>query len=159
MAVYVSTVDIFQEDPYSSSLWSGSICSAKHEYDRHRSNVQMEVPRCFEKMIPGVALALVLTGCANGFSGWQVVRAASEQSSSTNPKRVFANCPSGKKVLGGGAVVGYQQGNSFPADPNGIIYESEPTGDNNGWQASAIDRTPGDDWAVIAYAICASIGQ
>jgi len=62
-------------------------------------------------------------------------------------------------VLGGGAVVGYQQGNSFPADPNGIIYESEPTGGFDGWQASAIDRTMGDDWAVIVYAVCANVAQ
>jgi len=55
--------------------------------------------------------------------------------------------------------VGYQQGNSFPADPNGILFESEPTGGFDGWQASAVDLTPGDDWAVIAYAICANVGQ
>ncbi len=113
------------------------------------------------KMTLGVALAAAAamsTGCASGISGWEVVRAASQQGPSTSSKRVFANCPSGKKVLGGGAVVGYQQGNSFPADPNGIIFESEPTGDYTGWQASAIDRTPGDDWAVIAYAICAIVG-
>jgi hypothetical protein len=109
------------------------------------------------KIILGVALALLSTGSANAFSGWQVVRGASAQNSSTNPKTVFVNCPKGKKILGGGAVVGYQQGNSFPADPNGVLFESEPTGGYNGWQASAIDRTPGDDWAVIAYAICAKV--
>jgi len=114
------------------------------------------------KMILGFALAVVaagLTGCAKRFSGWEVVRGASQQGPSTDSKTVFVTCPSGKKVLGGGAVVGYQQGNSFPADPNGTIFESEPTGGYDGWQASAIDRTPGDDWAVIAYAICANVGQ
>jgi hypothetical protein len=105
----------------------------------------------------GVAIALLLTGTASAFSGWQVVTAASAQSTNTNPQRVFANCPKGKKILGGGAVVGYQQGNSFPADPNGVIYESEPTGGYDGWQASAVDRTPGDDWAVTAIAICAKV--
>lgn len=113
------------------------------------------------KMILRVALAVaaaVLTGCASGFSGWEVVRAVSQQGLSTNSKTAFANCPSGKKVLGGGAVVGYQQGNSFPADSNGIIFEIEPTGGYNGWQASAIDRTSGDDWAVIADVICAIVG-
>jgi hypothetical protein len=94
---------------------------------------------------------------AKGFSEWEVVRAASTQGTGTDSRRVFANCPAGKKVLGGGAVVEYQQGNSFPADPNGIIFESEPTGGYNGWQASAVDRTSGDDWAVIAYAICAKV--
>jgi hypothetical protein len=98
-----------------------------------------------------------LAGCSRGFSGWEVVRAASDESPSANLKTVFANCPSGKKVLGGGAVVGYQQGNNFPTDPNGILMESEPNGGYNGWQASAVDHTPGDEWAVIAYAVCAKV--
>jgi len=116
----------------------------------------------FRKMILGVLLVMgasLLTGCASSFTGWQVVRGASQQGAGTNARTVFVNCPSGKKILGGGAVVGYQQGNSFPADPNGILFESEPTGGFDGWQASAVDLTPGDDWAVIAYAICANVGQ
>ncbi len=109
------------------------------------------------KMLLGMALALLLTGSANAFSGWEVVRGASAQGPGTNPRTVYVNCPKGKKILGGGAVVGYQQGNSFPQDPNGILFETEPTGGYDGWQASAIDRAPGDDWAVIAYAVCAKI--
>jgi hypothetical protein len=110
-----------------------------------------------------VSLAVLLMGpdkgFTAGFTGWQVVRAASDSGTpGTAPKTVFAKCPSGKKVLGGGAVIEYQQGNSFPADPNGIIFESEPTGDDTGWQASGVDRTSGDSWAVIAYAICAKVG-
>lgn len=90
-------------------------------------------------------------------SGWQVVRAATDSLPASSIKTVFAICPAGKQVLGGGAVVGYQQGNNFPTDPNGILMESEPTGGYNGWQASGIDNTPGDQWAVIAYAICANV--
>jgi hypothetical protein len=97
-----------------------------------------------------------LGGCSRGVTGWQVVRAASDSMPSNGMKTVFANCPSGQHVLGGGAVVGYQQGNSFPTDPNGSLTETEPTGGNNGWQASAVDHTAGDEWAVIAYAICAN---
>jgi hypothetical protein len=93
------------------------------------------------------------------FGGWQVVRAATDSVPSSGIKTAFAICPAGKQVLGGGAVVGYQQGNSFPTDPNGILMESEPTGGNNGWQASGIDNTPGDQWAVIVYAICANVTQ
>jgi hypothetical protein len=105
-----------------------------------------------------LAAAASVAGCGgSGFSGYQVVRAASGETPSTNIKTVFAVCPAGKKVTGGGAVVGYQQGNSFPTDPNGILMESEPTGDFTGWQASAVDHTPGDEWAVIAYAICANV--
>jgi hypothetical protein len=46
---------------------------------------------------------------AKGFSEWEVVRAASTQGTGTDSRRVFANCPAGKKVLGGGAVVEYQR--------------------------------------------------
>ncbi|MGA6974074.1 MAG: hypothetical protein WBY93_20780 [Candidatus Binatus sp.] len=109
------------------------------------------------KMMLGVALALLATGSANAFSGWEVVRAASTQGPGANPRTVYVLCSKGKKILGGGAVVGYQQGNSFPQDPNGILFETEPTGSYNGWQASAVDRTSGDDWAVIVYAVCAKI--
>ena len=34
-----------------------------------------------------------------------------------------------------------------------------PTGGYNGWQASGVDNTPGDQWAVIVYAICANVTQ
>jgi hypothetical protein len=105
------------------------------------------------------ALRVSLLLACQGVNGWEVQRAASGQGPGVGPKFVFDKCSPGKKVLGGGAVVGYQQGNSFPADPNGIIYESEPTGGFDGWQASAIDRTAGDDWAVIVYAICANSAQ
>jgi hypothetical protein len=110
-------------------------------------------PAIFALLLAATGLA----GCNRGFSGWQVVRAASDEAPSANMKTVFANCPSGKKALGGGAVVGYQQGNNFPTDPNGILTESEPTGGYDGWQASAVDHTPGDEWAVIAYAVCAKV--
>jgi hypothetical protein len=109
------------------------------------------------KMILGVAMALMLTGSAYAFGGWEVVTGSSAQGLGTNPKTVYVLCPKGKKILGGGAVVAYQLGNGFPADPNGVIYESEPTGGYNGWQASAVDRTPGDNWAVMAQAICAKV--
>ena len=106
-----------------------------------------------------LVLSLVMLTACQGLTGWEVQRAASNQGPGVGPRFVFAKCSPGKKVLGGGAVVGYQQGNSFPADPNGIIYESEPTGGFDGWQASAIDRTMGDDWAVIVYAVCANVAQ
>ncbi len=116
------------------------------------------MPVTLRRIMPAVLLSTVaIAGCNNGFSSWQVVRGATNETPGTNIKTVFVNCPSGKKVTGGGAVVGYQLGNSFPTDPNGILMESEPTGDATGWQASGVDLTPGDQWAVIAYAICADV--
>jgi len=106
------------------------------------------------------AVALV-TGARSHVSaapsmGYQVVRAATNEALSTHMKTVHVNCPAGKSVLGGGAVVGYQVGNSFVQDPNGTLVESEPDG-ANGWQASGIDRTSGDSWGVVVYAICAKL--
>ncbi|HLN15078.1 MAG TPA: hypothetical protein VK587_17900 [bacterium] len=88
--------------------------------------------------------------------GYQTVRAATGETLSTSMKTVDANCPAGKDLLGGGAVVGYQVGSSFVTDPHGILIESEPNG-ANGWQATGIDRTKGDSWGVVVYAICARL--
>jgi hypothetical protein len=115
--------------------------------------------------IVGLIAALCAVGFVNGtFShawaasspGYQIVRGATGEALSNHIKTVHVNCPTGKDVLGGGAVVGYQVGSSFVQDPNGILIESEPNG-ANGWQASGIDHTPGDSWGVTVYAICATI--
>ena len=95
----------------------------------------------------------------NGFSGWEVIRTASDESPSGSLKAVVAHCPPGKKVLGGGAAVGLRTGDGFSSNPNAIIYSSEPVANYDEWQASAVDRNPGDAWGLIAYAICANIRQ
>ena len=103
-----------------------------------------------------VAGALLLAGCA-GFNGYEVVQKWSQTSSDPGAKEAAAQCPPGKKVLGGGAVVAFQNGNSFPEDDQGIIYMSTAIADNNGWQAGAVNRDPSHSWAVQATAYCANV--
>ena len=114
--------------------------------------------------IVGLVAALCAAALLNGAlshtsaatSGYFKVRSATGEGPSTRMKTVHVKCPAGTQPLGGGAVVGYQSGNSFVQDPNGILMESEPDG-ANGWQASGIDRTSGDSWGVVVYAICAKL--
>ena len=110
-----------------------------------------------KRIVFAVVFSTLLSGCSNGISGYEVQRNATSESNSPTPQTVFVNCSPGKKVLGGGAVVGFQSGNSFPTDPNGILIESEPNGDQTGWQATGVDFNTNDSWAVIAYAICANV--
>ena len=100
--------------------------------------------------------ALMLSGCV-AFSGYEVIEKWSQTSTGANPKEAAALCSGGKKVLGGGAVVAFQSGNSFPEDGQGILYMSSPTADNNGWQAGAVNSDPTHQWAVKATAYCAKV--
>jgi hypothetical protein len=61
------------------------------------------------KILLDATFAVSLTGCSNGVTGYEVVGADSNPQSSANPQFVQAHCPSGKKVLGGGAAVVSQQ--------------------------------------------------
>ncbi len=80
-----------------------------------------------------------------GLSGVQIVTATSINNSDVLGEAT-ATCPSGKKVIGGGA-----QSISSPA------YSSTgfPVGDN-AWRAVAYPLTPGAFFSVRAYAICAT---
>jgi hypothetical protein len=121
---------------------------------------EKEASQMDKRVVFAILIAAPLSGCngaSGGVSGYEVNRNASNESNSPTMQTVFVNCSSGKKVLGGGAVIGYQSGNSFPTDPNGILMESEPNGGQNGWQASGVDLNTNDSWAVIAYAICANV--
>jgi hypothetical protein len=73
-------------------------------------------------------------------------------SNSTTAKSVLAECPFGKRAIGGGAqVVG--------AGPGVAVTRSVPTGiegPTGGWSASAADiGAMGGSWAIEAFAICA----
>lgn len=59
-----------------------------------------------------------------------------------------APCPAGKKVFGGGVL-------SNP-DTAGMITTSSPTADGSGWIGQAVQRTPGQQWQLVVWAICAT---
>jgi hypothetical protein len=90
-----------------------------------------------------------------GLSGVQIV-SASTSDSTDGVQFVTAACPSGKKVIGGGAQATGTAVASAPVS----IRESNPTAAGTGWHAVAgspfnFDTAP-DAWNVTATAICAN---
>ncbi|MDQ3644092.1 MAG: hypothetical protein M3356_01080, partial [Actinomycetota bacterium] len=84
-----------------------------------------------------------------GISGLEVVTATSA-SSSTSPKSVAANCPAGKKVIGGG-------GRTIPFDTDLAIQESRRSASDM-WAVTATETdATSASWAVEAQAICATV--
>jgi len=85
-----------------------------------------------------------------GVSAEQLVTADSSTNSNT-VKSQTASCPSGKKVVGGGAAVNTTS-NSL------AITRSSPTGDLGGWTAEAQETSAfAGNWRVTAYAVCAKV--
>jgi hypothetical protein len=85
-----------------------------------------------------------------GISGEQLVTAASG-SNSNDVKSQSASCPSGKKVIGGGASV------SVTSSPLALT-SSAPSGDLTGWTAQAQETAAfAGNWRVSVYAICAAV--
>jgi len=63
---------------------------------------------------------------------------------------ILSNCPSGKKIVGGGAEI-----QSSPIYP---ITANKPLADLSGWTASGYKETAsGAFWGVVAYAVCANV--
>ena len=62
-----------------------------------------------------------------------------------------ASCPSGKKVLGGGAEY---QGIFAPSSTPSIVYSKPVTTAPQGWTAQ-IEASSNEDWSVRVYAVCA----
>lgn len=88
--------------------------------------------------------------CANPLPGLELVTAESA-ADSFDSKSQAASCPSGKKVVGGGAEVGF---NSSEA----ILKDIHPSGNLSSIVASAEEDQAGSDksWSVRAHAICAT---
>jgi hypothetical protein len=85
-----------------------------------------------------------------GVSAEQFVTSDSGTNSNT-VKSTTATCPSGKKVLGGGAAVNTTT-NTL------AITRSSPTGDGTGWTAEAQETAAfAGNWRVTAYAVCANV--
>ena len=88
-----------------------------------------------------------------GLSGLEVVSAS--RTDSETDKGVFAVCPTGKKVIGGGFLVD----SSFLNVENSIaVTRSDPAG--NQWEAHAHEHTSTNlDWTLTAYALCAILAS
>ena len=85
-----------------------------------------------------------------GVSGYQIVEAASA-TNSNGSKSASASCPSGKRVLGGGARLREYIGGV-------VVFASIPVGAS--WFAAATELVPqAGDWRVEAYAICANVNE
>ena len=88
---------------------------------------------------------------APGVSGLERVD-ASTSSSSANSKSVVATCPSGKRVIGGGAQ----------ATGSGAIKvsinQNFPDSAGNKWNAQAVEVvSTGQPWQLQSYALCANV--
>jgi hypothetical protein len=79
-------------------------------------------------------------------------RTSSQSSTdSTNSRSLPATCPSGKRVLGGGASV------TGDGAANVTISESFPNSSLNGWTAAARESDATDaTWQLTVYALCAA---
>jgi hypothetical protein len=88
---------------------------------------------------------------APGVSGLQRVDAVTDTSSSGS-RAVSVNCPSGKRVIGGGARVTGGGANRVS------IAESFPDSDGSKWNARANEVVATSaTWALQAYALCATV--
>lgn len=93
-----------------------------------------------------------------GISGYEIVTAGTVTDSSS-PKFVAVACPTGKRVLGGGAVP-----NASGADivqMFGTVDENLGPADNQfGWRVGFVEDDPtATNWRVFAYAVCGNVTQ
>jgi hypothetical protein len=87
-----------------------------------------------------------------GVSGLQIVLAATSDAD-VDEHTVSANCPAGKRVIGGGAFTG-----GGGARNGAALLSSYPSGDAT-WTAEAYENdTNVEPWHLRAYAICATVG-
>jgi hypothetical protein len=73
-------------------------------------------------------------------------------SNSTSPKTQQQDCPSGKRAVGGGAVLTGTITNTF-------LTTSRPTDPGTGWTATGRESTGGNagNWAVQTWVVCATV--
>jgi hypothetical protein len=91
---------------------------------------------------------------AAGVAGHEIVRVQSEETSESF-RQVFAECPVGKVVVGGGAELVNLDG-SFTLISSVVIDISVPANTKR-WVADAHELNPTtEDWTLVAYAICAT---
>jgi hypothetical protein len=138
----------------NSKLASGAVTSAKVQNGSLLRNDF--APNQLPSGPPGPAGAPGPAGPAGapGLSGVQIVTASSE-TGDAGVKFVTVTCPSGKKVIGGGAqAIGDGVVKNFVG-----LRESNPTPAGTGWHAVAGNignlPTSPDTWQLTAIAICA----
>lgn len=87
-----------------------------------------------------------------GISGYEVV--VVQQSTTSSSFMLSADCPAGKRLLGGGAgLVGYQGG----MNPNDFrLMQSMQTSDTR-WSVWAMFGTSGLEWSLQIRAVCAYV--
>jgi hypothetical protein len=71
--------------------------------------------------------------------------------SSIATQEVFAECPAGTKVVGGGYI-------HFYGGSTGVIRDNIPTGTSNGWLVAGTNFD-GNPWRLSAVAMCADADQ
>lgn len=83
-----------------------------------------------------------------GASGLQLI-SGSGVANSSSPKTQQQDCPSGKRAVGGGAVITGVGTNTF-------ISTSRPTDPGTGWTATGRESTGGNagSWAVQTWVVC-----
>src|SRR6185437_15154567 len=86
-----------------------------------------------------------------GTSGLQLI-SGSGASNSTSPKSQQQDCPSGKRAVGGGAVITGSATNTF-------LSASRPTDPGTGWTATGREASGGNagSWAVQAWVVCMTV--
>ncbi len=72
---------------------------------------------------------------------------------SSSPKSAQANCPDGKKILGGGAEL-----TTNTAAAPVVVHDSRPVPTGSGWYASAGETASfASSWALRVWAVCATV--
>lgn len=107
------------------------------------------------------AINHALTNCSDdgicstaGIRGLERVNFSSS-ANNTSPKKAFAKCPAGKKVIGGGARVFIAGTATAPV----ALMANFPSDTLDGWAATAEAMGATDaKWFLTAFALCATVG-
>jgi hypothetical protein len=92
---------------------------------------------------------------AAGVSGLVIVGTSSTFDSSKS-KTIVVRCPTGKKLVGGGAGA---WGRAMVFVPDGVALTANHPYDETGWLAAAHEVVPTEqDWSLRANAVCAAVG-
>jgi hypothetical protein len=122
-----------------------------------KNNGQLRIVPAGQACRPSeIPISWNIQGPAGTINGLQRVD-FSTHDDTTSPKHVFANCPTGTVVVGGGAEIFIQGQVSGPI----ALKKSYPSKALNGWAADAEDMvttSPSLSWFLTAYAICAKAG-